>query len=714
MIFEENGGPSVNDLTDIYYEANIANTKANEIAAVNAAYIKGETHKYVTGEGDYVFQGWYDNSAFLGNEFDFNHEMPAGNITLYAKWERVYYLVQIDPNGGEITADGEVTYTWLQYGDVLHRYNIQRNYVEDSNGEYTYFNVKYPGNDNDTIPSVQRKASYVTDSSSLTEGQRIWYNSDQKYKEATSDDYYSLIGWYNTETNQIYDFSAIITGPVSIQARWRRSGTFDIWYNPVAKVGDTTIRGIITNEQDAGYADQSTTAILNTPTGIMSDDNVTYVFKGWQVVDNFTDCNVLDSTYYVQGDDFLVDAAKSSDHKIFLQAVYEPAENDPDLVPVTNLIFDPNGGTGERVEYNEQQINEAFDLTNAPAYKRTGYKLVGWSQSSEPTASDTVFSTTAVIGTDNLEPTEDGKNILYAIWEQKTFSVTVIKHVASNLEEDQKIPFKFTPAFSGLDDEEYTADFNLAGTVVMAPDGQTELYNTTKVISDVPFGTSFSITEESKNDFSTSVVYSMADPDDSSSDVSDQTIANGATLTVYGNVILEFTNTRKTTSITLEKVAKGKTDPLPGAEFKLVRKNSSGTYAVDEGISATTGTLTLTNGTINIDGLPSGDYMITETKSPDGYIILNSSIYFTVSINDDGDAVITPTDGQNDFNSEDIGASIKTGTTDTLVVPNTPGQILPNTGGSGTLSYTLGGIALIMASALMYGFRMRRGERRIK
>ena len=41
------------------------------------------------------------------------------------------------------------------------------------------------------------------------------------------------------------------------------------------------------------------------------------------------------------------------------------------------------------------------------------------------------------------------------------------------------------------------------------------------------------------------------------------------------------------------------------------------------------------------------------------------------------------------------------------------GYELPSTGGPGTLPYTLGGIALIMASALMYRFRMRRRERRL-
>ena len=49
----------------------------------------------------------------------------------------------------------------------------------------------------------------------------------------------------------------------------------------------------------------------------------------------------------------------------------------------------------------------------------------------------------------------------------------------------------------------------------------------------------------------------------------------------------------------------------------------------------------------------------------------------------------------------------------TLTVTNEPGQALPHTGGSGTLPYTLGGLMLILASALMYGFRLRRRERRL-
>ena len=50
----------------------------------------------------------------------------------------------------------------------------------------------------------------------------------------------------------------------------------------------------------------------------------------------------------------------------------------------------------------------------------------------------------------------------------------------------------------------------------------------------------------------------------------------------------------------------------------------------------------------------------------------------------------------------------------TFTIHNSTGKELPMTGGPGTFLYTLSGIALILASALMYGFRMRRRERRLK
>ena len=160
------------------------------------------------------------------------------------------------------------------------------------------------------------------------------------------------------------------------------------------------------------------------------------------------------------------------------------------------------------------------------------------------------------------------------------------------------------------------------------------------------------------------------------------------------------TNTRKTAGINLKKVASGTNTLLPGAEFKLYRKDSSGKYAVDERIDATKAetTLKLTDGTLTINGLPSGDYKLTETKAPAGYIIDHKDIYFTVNASGTGD-VITTTEGGADYTK--IGASTEGTNQDTLVIPNTPGVELPNTGGEGTILFSVLGTVLLLSSTLL-------------
>ena len=106
--------------------------------------------------------------------------------------------------------------------------------------------------------------------------------------------------------------------------------------------------------------------------------------------------------------------------------------------------------------------------------------------------------------------------------------------------------------------------------------------------------------------------------------------------------------------------------------------------------------------------LPYGVYCLTETSAPDGYVILANKVYFKI----DANSGLTLCDKNgNPATYEKVSVSADDLT---LTVENTPGTPLPMTGGPGTLLYTLSGLMLIMASAMMYGFRMRRGERRFK
>ena len=139
---------------------------------------------------------------------------------------------------------------------------------------------------------------------------------------------------------------------------------------------------------------------------------------------------------------------------------------------------------------------------------------------------------------------------------------------------------------------------------------------------------------------------------------------------------------------------------MSGAEFTLTYKNASG---ADETATATgiiDGKIIIgQDGTATITGLNVGIYTLTEIKAPDGYVIQTSGT--TIVVSSSGVTV-----GGKSALKNDDGKYVVT-------VENTAGKILPNTGGSGTLPYTLCGLTLMSAAAMMYGFIMRRRGRRL-
>ena len=116
-------------------------------------------------------------------------------------------------------------------------------------------------------------------------------------------------------------------------------------------------------------------------------------------------------------------------------------------------------------------------------------------------------------------------------------------------------------------------------------------------------------------------------------------------------------------------------------------------------------TATFTAGEHNLKDLTYDTaYTLHEVSPPAGYVIKENDATFKITMNDSGEieVVLTGAQTSNQMDGNVIVISIE----------NELGAELPMTGGSGTLPYTLGGIT-VMLTALMYGFRMRRGERRL-
>lgn len=287
---------------------------------------------------------------------------------------------------------------------------------------------------------------------------------------------------------------------------------------------------------------------------------------------------------------------------------------------------------------------------------------------------------------------------------RKKASVTVIKNV-EGIEADETAEYSFTP--TGFNDGKV---ITLCGSDNESTADTVENQWSTKDTEKIPYGTTISLSETGAVDFNTSIDISQ---NGTTTTLSGEDVKATGDITVTGDVTITYTNTRKVADITLNKVAKGTVTPLiPGAQFRLYRKNSGGLYSTDESIDATKVETThiLTEGALTITDLPSGDYKLTETLPPDGYIIEHSDTYFTVNANGTGD-VITATTGQQAYTAIGVSAKKTTKDNDTLVIPNTLGAALPSTGGPGThLIYLLG---IIFTSLAGTGLMMKRRMRNV-
>lgn len=114
--------------------------------------------------------------------------------------------------------------------------------------------------------------------------------------------------------------------------------------------------------------------------------------------------------------------------------------------------------------------------------------------------------------------------------------------------------------------------------------------------------------------------------------------------------------------------------------------------------------------------LPCGIYYLEETTAPAGYNIIADMVKFEIK-DEKGTLSVTTEDNAKDVVSRPEPGSDTAGEYFQIKIFNTQGYELPETGGLGTKSFTIGGALLMTATAiLMYGYSVRRtkSERRLK
>ena len=319
-----------------------------------------------SGREGYAFVGWYADEkctvrAFF-DETSYNEysgakvlytTMPDFDITIYAGWEKEWYIVTIDPNYGALYGPEGIggtgsTWFWSAYGGKIQEYvGTTRDYVESASGTWYYVNHDKSGSEAGLWPEEERKTYYTQNLSIATEFTTFDYEPG----------IYRYEGWYEVQqdgTEVLYDFSKIVDHDITLKLHWTKVGAFYLEYDPgIGTMNDNEDQETFYVELDGDtYADNAEvviTRIATPPDG--------YEFAGWKIRGDES------GRVYYPGSSFtmLTEYAATVQGKqtVYLDAVYTK-------VPTASIVYDANGGT---ITEGELDYGRPYDATApAPVY----------------------------------------------------------------------------------------------------------------------------------------------------------------------------------------------------------------------------------------------------------------------------------------------------------------------------------------------------------
>ena len=387
----------------------------------------------------HYFVGWYADPG-LSTPFGFSMAMPDSPVAVYGYWRMERIRVVLVPGANNV-----------DMGSQAHSFRL--NYDERI-ADGLLSSAQRPGYKLEgwyTDPEFTDKFLFSTPINSSVEGVDMTYQTASKWAAARTE--------YGDDTEAYENVRGILV----LYAHWlvdtSVKGT-NVQYDPgEAAVYDALGSLETTVPIDSNFYQENATVVVQSAPSGYSD---LYNFLYWEAIDQ--DGNVVSDPLH-PGATFndnnitpyeTVEANGEVIRKtIMLRAKYE--RSDEAQARYTTITYDGNtftedmyvggsqtlqGKTLDGFDHQsvtlDKEINETIVLPGTESFYLPGYELVGWSFT-EGSIDDQekAFDLEQKVAADNLDADElnTRKNTLYAMWQPKTYSVTVKQVVESGVQD---------------------------------------------------------------------------------------------------------------------------------------------------------------------------------------------------------------------------------------------------------------------------------------
>lgn len=729
----------------VTFDKNGGNTTPDTITMSGRADSTIILPDYTGKRSGYTFKGWAEVKTLLSASYhdlyapESTYKLPDNDITLYAVWHNDNYTntsatfyIRLD---GTIPAEpGSFQSSNYTVGTSISGTINDQHWIVDTDGtkKITTTGSKNGGDKNYLENNVTSALNYVPTNEQLMEdinrssgqlGFTVGINKDgELYVISSSNSNYSsndllYVHWYVQKLQDVSDNAA---GNWHVDGSLRVKSKVSITYdgNPNSEADGVPVSYQTDPETEVNIGSSSS------PNGTVPTTTRTgYVFEGWNTKPDGSGTTYQNNDKFILNEDTTLYAMWSKGYNHL--TVNKKDENGNVLAGARFKLEEKtdNGWT----EVNTGITNDAGIYTYNNVRSTSIYRLT---ETLAPVGYETCnsFCFKVDVDPDNQSilaiyiTNEEGSTINTPNWLTVEYTQANVSggsgSISMNITDKQikrnvtfkKVASDGTTALSGAKFSLTKNDATITG--VLKEESDTDgIFS--KENATLTYGT-YILTEEEAP-----LGYQKADPititlgdngmtvDTDNADVACQSSEsvedNKVTITYNYTVTVEDKPQADLTVIKTDN--KTPATKLGGVTFKLMKDNNGSYVAVSiTGVTDQNGQFTITDGEKNagvtLSGLDDGTYRLTETQAPSGYIIKNSYTTFTVE------------DGQITLNENQAYASYDSDSK-TLTIKNDAGEALPNTGGSGTLPYTLGGLMIMSAAALMYGFIMRRRGRRL-